>query len=119
MSYTQPTLGTVTLPHPSEFRCARSFRGAPAEMADGTVAFDVVASAAKRTWVLSWAAISDTDKGTLETLYDALKTASATFQPPEGGSTATVTRTNREPVFEAVKAKIGLRWNVELEFREV
>lgn len=119
MSYTQPTLGTVTMPHPSAFRCEYAHRGGATEMASGAIAFDVVASAVKRVWVLSWAAINDTDKGTLETLYGNLRTASATFQPPEGGSTATVTRTMRPPVFEQIKAAAGLRWNVELELREV
>jgi hypothetical protein len=118
MSYTQPTLGTVTLPHPSAARCEIAHRGGATEMASGAVAFDVV-GAGKRTWVLSWTAISDTDKGTLATVYNAMATASATFQPPEGGSTATVTRTMRPPVFESVNAAVGIRWNVELEFREV
>ena len=33
------------------------------EMADGTVAFDVVATGVKNTWTLKWEAINDTDKG--------------------------------------------------------
>lgn len=117
MAYTQPVVGGVTLPHVAGCSLEREHRGSMVQMADGTVAFDVVASD-KELWTLKWQAIDDTDKGTIESVYASLATASAAMTTPVGGS-ITVTRTERTPKFEAKNAAGGLRWDVELEFREV
>ena len=118
MAYTQPVLGSSTLPHPSEYKEAREFRGAMATMADGSAAFEVVNTNVKRTYTLTWRAISDTDRSTIRTAWDALKTASVSFTPPTGDGAVTVTRTETGPTFEVVKAAAGLRWNVTMELRE-
>ena len=117
MSYTQPVVGGITLPHVAGCSQEKQHRGTMVEMADGSVAFDVVA-ADKSTWTLKWQAINDTDKGTVESVWTALATASAAMTTPENGS-ITVTRSNRAPKFEAKFAAKGLVWDVELEFREV
>lgn len=119
MAYTQPVIGIYTLPHPSEYREQRQFRGAMAEMANGAVAFDVVNTNPKRVYTLTWRAISDADRATLQNAYDSLKTADASFTPPTGDGAVTVTRTPRELVFDGIKAAGGLRWQVTLELREV
>lgn len=117
MAYTQPVVGSITLPHISGCSLEVEHRGSMVEMADGSVAFDVVA-ADKQTWTLKWQTLTDTDKGTIESVWTSLATASAAMTTPTGGS-ITVTRSNRAPKFEAQFAAAGLRWDVELEFREV
>ncbi len=119
MAYTTPVLGATTLPNPSDFEKKRAFRGSMTEMADGSVAFDVVSTNVKHAYTLKWAQLDDTDKGKIETAYDAMKTASVSFTPPDGSSAATVTRTETEPTFVMVTTALGLRWNVTLELREV
>ena len=119
MAYTQPVLGSSTLPHPSEYKETPEWRGAMATMADGSAAFDVVNTNAKKTYTLTWRAISDADRGTIQTAWDALKTASVSFTPPTGDGAVTVTRTETGPTFEVVKAASGLRWNATLELRQV
>ena len=119
MSYTTPTLGTVTLPRPAGYTEQRSFRGAMSEMANGTVAFDLVQSTAKRLYTLSWTNVSDADKTTIETAFDLLGTATQSFVAPTGGST-TVTRTDGGLEFAFAGAASGeLRWSVAMELREI
>ena len=119
MAYTQPILGGTTLPHPSEYKEARLFRGAMVEMADGSAAFDVVNTNAKKLYTLTWKAVTDTNKGTIETAFDAMKTASVAFTPPSGAGATTVTRTDKDLAFDVIRAAPGLRWNVTMELREV
>lgn len=117
MAYTQPAIGSITLPHVSGCSQEKEHRGAMVEMADGSVAFDVVATD-KSTWTLQWQALTDSDKAIVESVWTALVTASASMTTPEGG-TITVTRSDRAPRFKPQRAASGLRWDVELEFREV
>lgn len=119
MAYTQPILNGTFLPNPAEYREQRAFRGSKAEMADGSMAFDVVNGTAKRIYTLTWTAISDANKAIVETAYDGLKTSSTTFTPPSGAAATTVTRTDREIEFTALRTASGLRWNVSIELREV
>mgnify|MGYP007112975500 FL=1 len=119
MAYTQPVLGSTTLPHPSDYSERRAFRGAMAEMADGLVYFAVVNTNVKRQYTLTWKVVSDASKVLIETAYDALKVTSLSFTPPTGASAATVTRTDKEIEFTVVKAAAGLRWNAVMELREV
>lgn len=119
MAYTQPALGSYTLPHISGYEESRGFRGAMVEMADSTVHFDNVNSSAKRTFLLSWSMINDTDKATLESAYDALATATKTLTIPSGGGTTTVSRTKAELKFVPLKATEGLLWSTSMELREV
>lgn len=119
MAYTQPVLGSYTLPHISGYEETRGFRGAMVEMADSTVHFDNVVSGAKRTFVLSWTMLTDTEKGTIESAYDALATATKTLTIPSGGGTTTVSRTKTELKFIPLKATDGLLWSTSMELREV
>ncbi len=90
-----------------------------AEMADGSVVFDVVDADIKKVYTLTWKTITDANKAIVEAAYDAMKTASAAFTPPTGASETTVTRTDREIAFDVLKTAFGLRWNVSMELREV
>lgn len=119
MAYTQPILGSYTLPHISGYEETRGFRGAMVEMADSSVHFDNVVSSAKRMFILSWTMINDTEKGTIESAYDALATATKTLTIPSGGGTTTVSRTKAELRFVPLKATEGLLWSVSMELREV
>ena len=118
MAYNTPILNSVTLPNPTDYREQRAFRGGMASMADGTVAFDVVNLAAKKLYTLGWKELTSEDKAIIESTYDAMMTATVDFTPIEGSATS-VTRTENEPSFDVVNTALGLRWNVNLELREV
>lgn len=117
---TQPVLGTTNLPHPSTFRERVSYRGAFSEMADGSVAADLVNANAKRTFVIGWKMLNDTDKGTVATAFAAVKSSTATFTSPTGTS-YTVTRDPQQSdiEFEATHTPGGFRWAVTMTLREV
>jgi hypothetical protein len=119
MAYTQPVLGSYTLPHISGYEENRGFRGAMVEMADATVHFDNVVAGAKRTFILSWVFLTDTEKTTIESAYDALATATKSFTTPSGSGATTVSRTKTELRFIPVKAAEGLLWSTSMELREV
>ena len=119
MAYTTPILNGTTLPNPEQYREQRAFRGAMAEMADGSVAFDVVNLAAKRLYTLTWRNLTDAQKAIVETTFDALRGAAVDFTPPTGDAATSVTRTEAELTFDVQLSAAGLRWNVSMELREV
>lgn len=117
---TAPTLGGTTLPYPSGYRERVGYRGAFSEMADGTVAVDLVNTNAKREFTVVFKGLSGTDKGTVETAFATVKSASATFLSPTNVS-YTVTRHPDQPEIEWEALKVNsttLRFNVELRLRE-
>lgn len=117
---TTPTLGGTSLPSPSGYNERVGYRGAPSEMADGTLAWDLVNTNAKREFTVIWRAITAANKTTIETAFATVKSASATFLSPTNVS-YTVTRhpEQAEIEFEAVKQNsTTLRFNVEMRLRE-
>lgn len=119
MAYTQPILNGTNLPAPSEYKEQRQFRGAMAQMADGSVAFDLVNTAAKRVFTLTWKLLSDANKVVIESVYDAMMMVAVDFTSPSGAAATVVTRTENEIAFDVVNVAAGLRWNVSMELREV
>ena len=121
---TTPTLGGTTMPDPSEYRERASNRGAYREMADGTVVTDLVNANAKRTFELSWQALTNAQKATLLTAWATIDDSSATFRPPTYdvlSTDYTVTRDPANPVLEleAVGTPSALRWNARMVLRQV
>ena len=55
-------------------------------MADGTLVTDLVNANAKRVFTLSWTALTDAQRATLETAYAAIKDTSATYVDISGTS---------------------------------
>ena len=120
MAYVQPILGAYTLPHPTGYSEKHGFRGAVAEMADGSVQFDVVNDSIKKVYSLTWVLLTDAQKSTLESAFGALKLSSAFFTPPSGASMTSVTRVGPlDGVFTAASTAEGMRWNCSIELREV
>lgn len=120
MAYVQPILGAYTLPHPSEYSEKQAYRGAVAEMADGSVQFDVVNDSIKKLYTLTWVLLTDAQKSTLETAFAALKLSPAFFTPPSGAAMTSVTRVGPlDAVFSATNTAEGMRWNCSIELREV
>jgi hypothetical protein len=118
---TQPVLGGVTLPWPSEYRAAVGYRGGQLEMADGSVVTDLVTATAKRRWTLTWKSLSTADRATVESALATVKNAAATFTSLEGVTTS-VTRDAQqgEVEFTAVPASNGRTlWQASLALREV
>ena len=93
MAVTTAVLGGVTLPHVEAdgFDEGYGFRGADREMLDGSVATDLVSTTAKRTFELRWRELTESQIATVQSAFDTVKTASASFTTPRGG-TYTVTR---------------------------
>jgi hypothetical protein len=115
-----PTLNNITLPPLTDYKEQHTWRGAMTEMADGSVAFDLVASLPKRTFTLTWRTLTQTQKQTLEAALLDLRTDPAPFTPPTpGAAQTTVTRTAADNEFVALATAAGLRWSLTLELREV
>ena len=117
---TAPTLGGTTLPSPSGYRERVGYRGGFTEMADGTLAVDLVNTNAKREFTVTWKGLNDTQKGAVETAFATVKSASATFLSPTNVS-YTVTRSpdQSEIEWEALKQNsTTLRWNTTMTLRE-
>lgn len=117
---TAPTLGGTTLPYPSGYRERVGYRGGFTELADGTVAVDLVNVNAKREFTVTWRGLTSAQKTTVETAFATVKSASATFLSPTNVS-YTVTRSpdQAEIEWEAIKQNsTTLRWNVTMQLRE-
>ena len=93
MAVTTAVLGGVTLPHVAAdgYDEGYGYRGADREMLDGSVATDLVSTTAKRTFELRWRELTETQVGTVRTAFATVKSSSASFTSPLGGS-YTVTR---------------------------
>jgi hypothetical protein len=123
MAITAPVLAGSTLAHVASYKETPILRGAPAEMADGSVRFELVQSGAKRDFVLSYDMLTTAQKATLITAWTALATSySASNFTSIDGTTYTVTRhpDQKELAFDAVSAAgPTLYWKAELKLREV
>lgn len=89
-----PVLGGTTLPAIAAadgYTETLDYRGSMRRMADGSVVTQLVASAVKRKFRLSWPALTDAQKATLITAYATVDDSSASFTAPTGAS-YTVTR---------------------------
>ncbi len=114
-----PTLASNTLAEPQEYTETREFRGGAVVLADGTQHTDLVQASAKRLFRLEWVALTTTQKGTLQTAFDAMLAAgTATYEDLDAVS-YTVTADGQASIeFRAVKASGGKRWAASLALRE-
>lgn len=118
---TQPVLGGTTMAHPSTYEESYGYRGAAVEMANGSIAWDLVTTTAKRVFTLGWKNISTTARNTIHTAFDTVKTATQTFTAPTGSS-YTVTRAPGQDELEWSAVADGqgnLRWSTTMQLREV
>ncbi len=123
MAPTQPILAGTTLPHPkaeSGFSERVVFRGVSVEMASGAQSTDLVVSGAKKTFTISWHAITAAQKADIITALTAIREASGSFTSPDS-TVYTVTRDgDAEIEFEYVLTAGGVfRYNASLRLREV
>ena len=125
MATTQPVLAGNTLPYPAApggYDESIEYRGGSAEMADGSVVFDLVNATGKHLFVLRWQNITGTQKATVETAYAAIKTSytSNNFTAPTG-TTYTVQRDPGQAKIDwkSEISKGSLVWSGELRLREV
>ena len=117
---TQPVLAGYTLPWPKGYRTQVGYRGGGQEMANGTVVFDLVTTAAKRVIKLEWPLLTDAQRTTVENAFAAIKASTGAFTSMEG----TAMTVSRDPSqnsieFEAVPTANGVRWRASLSLREV
>lgn len=116
-NFAAPILAGTTLAAPATYEDDYDYRGSGTTMADGSITFDVVDTNYRRTIKMTWVLITDAEKAAILAAWSGLKTADASFTPPEG-TAITVTRTEKGPSFNAVKSALGNRWNGSLELRQ-
>lgn len=122
MALTTPTLASNTLAMPGGYSVTVGYRGGRQLMADGSIVTDLVNANAKRVWVLSWPALTDAQRTTLETAFAAIKDTSGTYVDINGSSyTVTLAEGQPELEFTAQHYANGasVRWETSLTLREV
>lgn len=116
---TQPVLGGTTLPHPSQFRRRRTYRGGRREMADGSLAVDLVSTTAKHTFDLEWPGLTSAELSTVQTAVAAIKDTAGAFLSPENVSyTVHLDDAAPELDIEMFRAGSSDRFRVSLRLRE-
>jgi hypothetical protein len=116
---TQPTLGGVTLAYPDSQTYTRFFRGGTLEMADGSIVHDLVDTTVRHRFRLKWTLLNSTEKGTIQTQWDAIKNATATYVSIENASyTVTQPEGAEMSVTPRVTASGEIAFDVELELIE-
>lgn len=120
---TQPVLYSLTLAHPSEFEITQELAGSARQVADGTMAIDIVdpysQGVYRKIFKLSWGAISSGNADTIESAYWGMVSVGYTAFTAPDGTTHTVEPVDK-PKLErkAVKMTGGtLRYNVMIELR--
>jgi hypothetical protein len=122
MALTTPVLASQTLTVPTAYKTTVAYRGGRQLMADGTLVTDLVNANAKRTFTLTWAALTDAQRSTLETAHAAVKDASGSYTDISGTDyTVTLDEGSGEREFEAHHAGTGaaVRWSTTIVLREV
>lgn len=117
-----PTLAGYTLPSPyadGGYQEKVEYRGATVEMADGTQQTDLVQASAKRKWRVEFRIITSAQKSTVESAWDAIKDASATFTDPNGSSYSVTRDGDADLEWKWVKAASGFRYSATIALREV
>lgn len=127
MAITTPVLNGVTLPQVSVrdgYMEYPGYRGVDTEMVSGALATDLVSTAVKRRFELSWVGLTETQvthstTGLLKA-WEGVRGGSASFTAPTGGS-YTVTRDIGEMELQVTwyRAAGGLRADVRMKLREV
>lgn len=117
---TTPTLGGVSLPIPKEQAYGRFYRGGTLEMADGSIVHDLVDSTVRYKFRLRWEYLTATQKGTIQTQWDAIKNTTATYVSVENTShTVTQPDVGTElDVTVVVTAAGELKFHVGMELLE-
>lgn len=125
MALTAPVLQGTTLPDCFDFSFAADLRYVATEMADGTIVYDFISSTRKRTWVLEWRGLTNTEIAAILDAYDELLTGptSDNFVDPKG-NTYTVGRPQNAQAPEVTHVKgTGHRdeplYNVTIRLREI
>jgi len=123
MALQAPVVESTTLASCSAYEQTDTLRSATVELADGSVHFELVASGAKKDFVLSWDMLTATQMAAVRTAWVALATAySSSNFVSVLGDTYTVTRhpDQKELKFTAVHINgTVLRYKGELRLREV
>ena len=118
-----PVLGSVTLPAIAAadgYSETLDYRGGFRRNASGGVVTQLVASAVKRKFRLTWPALTDAQKTTVISAFATVDDSSASFTAPTG-TAYTVTRDPDSPVVSFDMFMIGggsTRWRCSLFLEE-
>ena len=124
MPLSAPVLATKTLVMPQKYSRTRTYRGGRQIMLNGSTVVDLVSTAAKHEWEMSWPALTDAQLTTLQEAFDALKDTSGNFTDIDGtvydGTTRSKVSLDGTPqiAYEAVSGGGSVRWSVSIKLRQ-
>lgn len=116
---TTPSLGGQALALPTAQNYERLFRGGTLTMADGSIVHDLVDTTVRYVFHIKWTLLTSTEKSTIQTAWDAIKNATATYVSIENSS-HTVTQPDgaRLSVTPIVTSAGEILFDVELDLIE-
>lgn len=116
---TTPTLAGTTLPVPKEQQYGKLYRGGTLEMADGSIVHDLVDTTVRHRFRLRWEYLTQTEKNSIATAYEAIKNTTGTYLSVENVS-YTVTRPDGGEMDVTVEVVAGgeLAFHVAIELLE-
>lgn len=116
---TTPTLGGVSLSAPESQTYERLFRGGTLTMADGSIVHDLVDTTVRYKFSLRWTLRTAAQKTTIQTQWDAIKNATATYTSIENTShTVTQPEGASMRVTPRVTASGDIKFDIELDLIE-
>lgn len=121
MAVSAPVLWGWTLAPLSEYEDPIEYRAGTQTMANGSLVVDVVNTAYKRNFTLTWRAITAAKKGDILTAYQGTALSnSASFTGPDNTTyTVTIADPASGLTSKAVQTAGGLRWDVVMKLREL
>lgn len=114
------SLASQSVPTPTDYNIDHGFRGASFVMADGSLKTDVVNASAKKIFAISWQAVSSSNLSNIITGYNALVTASGTWQDHHSTSYTVTVDDGLPPLkYKERYSALGAVYDVSLSLREV
>lgn len=120
---TTPVLAGYTLPQVAAkngFKYSLEYWGGMQQMADGSVAVDLVNDNVKRRFELTWKNITSAQRDTVVSAFHAIRKSSANLTAPDG-QTATVTRSPQQQSLDwdpEIKGDGSILWSGTLRLVE-
>lgn len=116
---TTPTLNGVSLPVPKRQGYERMFSGGQSQMADGSIVIDLVNTTALHKFSLRWEYLDETELGTLQTAWDAMKNTNVTYVSVRNTSHSVTQPDGATLKVDIINVAGGvLNYNVDMELIE-
>lgn len=114
------TLAGQSVPSPSSYDISHGHRGATFVMADGSLKADVVNASAKKVLAIGWTAVNGSQLSAILTGFNALATATGTWQDHHSASYTVTQDDGLAPLkYRERPTANGVVYDVNLTLREV